>query len=116
MDNRTLIIIIVVVAALVVVAGIVIARGRKSKHLKEHFGPEYERAVKTHGDPGHAEAELLEREKRVEKFSLRPLNPVDRERYASEWAAVQKQFVDDPSTAVTQADKLVTSVMTARGY
>ena len=59
---------------------------------------------------------LREREERVKKFSLRPLPPTDRERYASEWAAVQRRFVDDPSTAVTQADRLVTTVMAARGY
>jgi len=29
---------------------------------------------------------------------------------------VQKRFVDDPSVAVSQAEKLVTTVMAARGY
>ena len=29
---------------------------------------------------------------------------------------MQKQFVDDPSLAVGEADKLVTNVMAARGY
>ena len=29
---------------------------------------------------------------------------------------MQKQFVDDPSYAVAEADKLVTNVMAARGY
>ena len=53
---------------------------------------------------------------RVEKFSLHPLSPIEREQYANEWAAVQRRFVDDPSMAVTQAEKLVTAVMTARGY
>lgn len=41
---------------------------------------------------------------------------MDRERYAAEWAAVQRRFVDEPSAAVTQADKLVANVMAARGY
>ena len=116
MDNTTLIIIVAVVAALFIVAAIVITRRRRSEHLKQHFGPEYDRTVQQHGDARHAEAVLIDREKRVEKFSLRPLNPVDRERYATEWATVQRRFVDDPSTAVTQADKLVTNVMAARGY
>lgn len=116
MDTRILIPLIVVVVAAIIVAAIVITQRRRRAHLKEQFGPEYERTVKMHGDARHAEAVLLEREKRVEKFSIRPLSPVDRERYAAEWAAVQKRFVDDPSTAVTQADKLVNTVMAARGY
>jgi hypothetical protein len=116
MDTRVLIPIILVVVALLIVAAIVINRKRKSTHLKEQFGPEYDRAVKQQGDPRRAETILIEREKRVEKFSLRPLTPVDRERYAAEWATVQRKFVDDPSMAVNQADRLVNTVLAARGY
>jgi hypothetical protein len=116
MDTRVLIPIILVVVALLIVAAIVINRKRKSTHLKEQFGPEYDRAVKQQGDPRRAETILMEREKRVEKFSLRPLTPVDRERYAAEWATVQRKFVDDPSMAVNQADRLVNTVLAARGY
>src|SRR6266702_235650 len=116
MDNRALILIIVAVVAVIVVAALLLTRKRKSEHLKQQFGSEYDRAVQQHGDTRRAEAILIDREKRVEKFSLRPLTSVDRERYAEEWSAVQSRFVDDPSTAVTQADKLVNSVMAARGY
>jgi hypothetical protein len=117
MDTRTTMIVLsIIVIAIVAIAVLLITRKRKSEHLKQQFGPEYDRAVRQHGDPRHAEAALLEREKRVEKFSIRSLSPVDRERYANEWANVQKRFVDDPSMAVIQAEKLVTSVMVARGY
>jgi hypothetical protein len=116
MDNRTVIVLVVVLVAIVVAAAIVIARRRRSQHLRSHFGPEYDRTVQMQGNPAKAEAVLLEREQRVKKFSLRPLPPADRERYAAEWAAVQRRFVDDPSMAVTQADRLVTTVMAARGY
>jgi hypothetical protein len=116
MDTRVLIAIIVVVAAVLIVAAIVITQRRKSERLKQHFGPEYDRTVKLHGDSRHAETVLADREKRVEKFSLHSLTPLDRERYAEEWSGVQRRFVDDPSAAVTQADKLVTTVMAARGY
>jgi hypothetical protein len=117
MDTRTTMIVLsIIVIAIVAIAVLLITRKRKSEHLKQQFGPEYDRAVRQHGDPRHAEAVLLEREKRVEKFSIRSLSPVDRERYANEWANVQKRFVDDPSMAVIQAEKLVTSVMVARGY
>ena len=117
MDQRTTIVIVIVaVAIVVVIAALLIARRRRSDHLKQQFGPEYDRAIKQHGDARHAEPVLLEREKRVEKFSLHPLSPVEREQYANEWAAVQRRFVDDPSMAVIQAEKLVTAVMTTRGY
>ena len=116
MDTRVLVAIIVIIAAVLIAAAVIISRRRKSEHLKQHFGPEYERTVKMQGDSRKAEAVLIDREKRVEKLTIRQLPPADRERYATEWAAVQRRFVDDPSTAVTQADKLVTNVMAARGY
>ena len=116
MDPKILIPVIIVVAALIVVAAVLIARQRKSKHLKQQFGPEYDRAVEQQGGARHAEVILLEREKRVEKFSLRPLPPSDRERYAEDWAAIQRRFVDDPANAVNQADTLVNTVLAARGY
>ena len=116
MDPKILIPVIIVVAALIVIAAVLITRQRKSKHLKQQFGPEYDRAVEQQGNARHAEVILLEREKRVEKFSLRPLTSSDRQRYAEDWAAVQRRFVDDPSNAVNQADTLVNTVLAARGY
>lgn len=116
MDSKILIPVIIVVAAFIVIAAVLIIRQRKSKHLKQQFGPEYDRAVAQHGDARHAEAVLMDREKRVEKFSLRPLTPSDRERYAEDWGAVQRLFVDDPTNAVDQADTLVNTVLAARGY
>jgi hypothetical protein len=117
MDTRILIPALIIVAILVVVAIALIARRRRSESLKRRFGPEYDRIVREqHGDARRAEAALAEREKRVEKFPLRTLSAVDREAYAMEWAAVQRRFVDDPAAAVGTADRLVTRVMTDRGY
>jgi hypothetical protein len=116
MDTRTLTIVLIAVVIVIAVAALLIMRKRRSDQLKQRFGPEYDRAVLQHGDARHAETVLADRAKRVEKFSIRALPPGDRERYAEEWANVQKRFVDDPAVAVTLADKLVTKVMTARGY
>jgi FtsZ-interacting cell division protein ZipA len=116
MDTRAVIVLVIVIAVIAIAAAVIISRRRRSQHLRSHFGPEYDRTVQSQGNPAKAEAVLLEREQRVKKFSLRPLPPTDRERYAEEWAAVQRRFVDDPSMAVTQADRLVTTVMAARGY
>jgi hypothetical protein len=116
MDTRILIPVVIALAVIIFFAVLVIMRKRKSDRLKQHFGTEYDRVLRQHGDTRHAEAVLSEREKRVEKFSIRPLPTGDRERYADEWAGVQRRFVDDPSMAVTEADTLVTKVMGARGY
>jgi hypothetical protein len=59
---------------------------------------------------------LEDREKRVEKLSIRDLDPLERERFSKQWDSVQSRFVDSPKGAVTEADDLVSSLMKARGY
>jgi hypothetical protein len=116
MDPKVLIAIIVVVALVIVVAAVLYTRRRQTEHLKQRFGSEYERVVHQHGDPQRAETVLAAREKRVSRLELRTLPPTERDKYAQRWALVQKQFVDDPKGSVNEADRLVTEVMTARGY
>ncbi|MEO7028519.1 MAG: hypothetical protein ABI147_03865 [Acidobacteriaceae bacterium] len=116
MNTTTLIAVIVVTALIVIAAIFFLNRKRRSQGLKQHFGSEYDRTVQQKGDPAKAEAELLSREKRVHSFSIHALSPADRERYVTEWAAVQRRFVDDPSMSVAEADTLVNRVMGARGY
>lgn len=116
MDQNTEIAIVVVVAVIVIAAIIILVRSRRSRQLKQHFGPEYDRTVRVRGGADRAETELINREKRVQKFSITPLSPAARDRYLEEWSAVQRLFVDDPALAVNQADSLVNRVMGARGY
>jgi len=106
------------VIAIVVIAAIafVTSRKRRSQKLRERFGPEYDRVLRQEGDPRKAEGILEFRQKRREKFSLRPLSAADRSSFAVRWNEVQARFVDDPRGAVTVADSLVTDVMQARGY
>ncbi|TDQ53324.1 hypothetical protein [Actinorugispora endophytica] len=87
----------------------------RTERLKEKFGPEYDRVVGDHGRKG-AEHELLRREKRHSELHLRELDPEARAWYEQEWALVQERFVDDPNTAVADADRLMTRVMAERGY
>jgi len=88
---------------------------RRSKTLRSHFGPEYDRLVRT-GDRRHAEAELEDRARRVRQLSIRSLKPGERDRYAELWRVCQARFVDDPGLAVSEADSLVEEVMRVRGY
>ncbi len=106
-----IIVVILIVAALLVGLSVVNRRRR----LRDRFGPEYDRAVNEHGRR-EAEAELTERERRVRQLDIKPLSPTARAQYASEWTAVQEQFVDAPQAAVTGAQTLVTAVMKDRGY
>lgn len=39
-----------------------------------------------------------------------------RRRYAERWRGVQAAFVDDPTGALVEADRLITAVMRDRGY
>lgn len=113
------VVIAIIVIAVLVVAGIAITllRRRDRQRLRKDFGPEYEREVReSDGDRLKAESALLKREKRVEKFDIRPLGSDQRTRFAGEWQQVQAKFVDDPERSIALADALVGEVMKARGY
>ena len=115
--NGALLIVILVIGLIVVAAIAVLAmRKRRSQKLRERFGPEYDRVVSREGNVRKAEDVLAFRQKRREKFHLRPLSPADKSSFGGQWNVVQNQFVDDPKGAVTQADTLVGRVMEARGY
>ncbi len=116
--HPNMILVAVVVALIIAAAVVVYVRRRKdtSAGLRVRYGTEYERAVQQHGSERKAEAKLVDREARVEKFKIRELDPTERERYQSQWVTVQSRFVDYPKGAVTEADELVCSLMQARGY
>ena len=113
------VIIAIIVVAVLVVAGIAITviRGRTRDRLQKHFGSEYEHQLhEAEGDRLKAESALLKREKRVEKFDIRPLSTEQRTRFLDDWQQVQAKFVDDPQRSVSLADALLAEVMKARGY
>ena len=97
------------------IAFITLSRMR-SQRLRERFGSEYERTVRTEGTVRKAEAALEARARRVQALHIRPLSPADSTRFDTAWRAVQARFVDDPRGAVTEADRLVGELMSTRGY
>ena len=111
-------VLLVIVLVAVIIAGAILynVRVRRSQRLRASFGREYDRLVAETGDRTKAERELAERQRRVQKFELRPLSEQDRERFADSWRREQENFVDDPRNAVARADTLVTEAMRARGY
>src|SRR6266540_1193083 len=105
-------IVIAVVAAIVLLAVLWSAtRARRTRSLQDRFGREYDRTIEHAGDKREAE-----REQRHEQLDLRPLAPEQRDRYIEQWEVTQGRFVDDPSGAVAEADRLVQRVMKDRGY
>ena len=115
-DDTLLMLALAVIAVVAVIAIWMYTARRRHTHLREKFGPEYERAVGTTGSTAVAEKSLLEREKRVSKYKLRALTADERTRFNGLWQQVQSRFVDDPAIAVSEADLLVTDLMTTRGY
>jgi hypothetical protein len=113
---------LVVIAAVLILlflaglAALYIQRRRTSDRLKQRFGPEYERTVEQLGDSSRAEADLVAREKRVDRFHIIPLTAADAERFRLSWNTLQGRFVDSPNGAVAQADQLVCELMLKRGY
>lgn len=116
MSTGTLIAIIVPVAVVLIacaLAGWLLSRRR---HLRERFGPEYERTVQAEDSRLAAERKLRGREQRHDALDIKPLPDTVRNRYAQDWSQVQETFVDHPDDAVHEADRLVTSLMSERGY
>ena len=119
MSTVTLLIVIVVVVVVVAALAVAVSamlRKRRSDRLREEFGPEYERTMRESDDPREAEADLRRREKQRSRVQLRELDESERAGYRERWDTVQREFVDDPGRAVTNADRLVVDVMSARGY
>jgi hypothetical protein len=111
-------IIIGIVVAVIVVGAVVfgVLAVFRRRRLQQRFGPEYDRLVGERDSRRKAEAELTERERRVQGLDIRPLTDVAQASYAGQWMNIQEQFVDAPADAVSGARLLVAAVMTERGY
>jgi len=115
---------ILIAAAVVVIALIAFAAWRqqgarkRSARLRGRFGPEDEHVVDDDSRRGRreGEAELLRREERHDELDIHDLNPQTRDRYAREWEDLQRRFVDSPDHSVSEAEQLLTAVMSDRGY
>jgi FtsZ-interacting cell division protein ZipA len=119
MSNITLVVVIVVTVVMIVaivIVGYQMARQRRTAQLRDQYGPEYDRAIDLAESRHQAESALRGRSKRHEQLQLRSLDPSERENFERSWSDIQGEFVDDPRTAVRNADLLVVEVMSARGY
>jgi len=116
MSTTMIIAIAVVVVLAIAAAAWMYLQKRRTDKLRSRFGPEYDRLIEQEGDRRRAEATLQQRERRIERLTIRPLTGQERDRFARAWADIQAQFVDQPQEAVANADRLVAEVMRQRGY
>src|SRR5271168_1410560 len=113
-------ILVAAVAVVAVIAAIVaismVSFRIRTKRLKQHYGGEYEHLVSETGSEKGAVRELTTRERKRGKLDIVPLTPSALSEFSARWQEVQAGFVDDPTSAVCAADRLVTEVMRERGY
>ena len=115
---QTWAVVAVILLALVAAAWLVSRelRRRQSLRLQQRFGPDYSRVISARGDRTKAEAELLARERRVERLELVALTPEDAAKFSQAWGVLQARFIDNPRGVVVEADSLVRDLMVKRGY
>ncbi len=113
--DTTAIGVLIAVVLIGAVVWITLSRVR-SQRLRQRFGPEYERTVRSEGTVRKAEAALEARAKRVHSLHIHPLSPDDATRFDAAWRDIQTRFVDEPRATIAEADRLVGEVMATRGY
>jgi len=89
-QNQLLIVFLVIAVIAVAAVAFAVMRKRRSQKLRERFGPEYDRVVRREGDVGKGEGVLEFREKRREKFKIRPLSPTDKSSFGHRWNEVPR--------------------------
>lgn len=105
-------------AAIVIVVLLVwwMSARKRTAHLRDTFGDEYDRTVETVGSTGKAEAALAERERRVSALEIRPLTGTEKDGFTHEWNEAKTVFVDSPPEAVLRADRVLANIMKTKGY
>ncbi|GAB3265998.1 hypothetical protein [Kineosporia babensis] len=116
-------IVIIVLVALLLIGLFAFQKARRNAELqqrraelKDRFGPEYERYLEGSDNRGKAERKLAALVDRREKLQIRELTNEEKARFGTRWSAAQARFVDEPPSAVDDAETLITQVMKERGY
>lgn len=73
MSTGTLLAIIIAIVVVLALATVAVSLMRRRRHLRDRFGPEYERTVEESDGRRTAERELREREKRHDALDIKPL-------------------------------------------
>jgi hypothetical protein len=110
------------VVAILIMAVLVFLYVRKHKNkdtpesLRMEFGPGYDRPLREYVSEQYAKAQLEHRENRIENLNIRDFALMEHEPFSKRWESIQSRFIESPRAAVTEADDLVSSLMSVRGY
>jgi len=116
MSTGAIVGIVIAVVAVVALAAFLVRLELRRRRLRNRFGEEYDRIREDRAGRRAAEQELTERERRHAELGIQPISPMSRDRYTKNWALIQATFVDQPTKAVDEADRLVVTIMEDRGY
>lgn len=116
MSTGAIVGIVIAVVVLLALAAFLVRLELRRQRLRGRFGQEYDRIREDRAGRRAAEQELTERERRHAELGIQPISPMSRDRYTKNWALIQATFVDQPSKAVDEADRLVVTIMEERGY
>jgi hypothetical protein len=110
------ILITIIIAVVLIGAAVGGWLGYRKRELRASFGPELETVAQDHGSPREVDRERRRRKKRHAALELHTISAEDQAYYATTWEHLQAEFLDDPSLALTDAERLVAKVLEARGY
>jgi hypothetical protein len=79
---------------------------RRSRRAKAEPGTPFQTAA-----PGDSPRSRAYRRPRIRRLGVH-----DRERFIVAWRSTSSRFVDDPSQAISEADRLLADIMEARGF
>ena len=116
MNENILLVIFAIIVLLIAVGIWMTINKRRTDHLRDRFGDEYDRTLDNAGDRTKAERALEEREERVNALEIRRLTADEHTRFATEWRDVKSVFVDSPVEAILHADRMMANMMKTVGY
>jgi len=115
--NETILTLLFIGLILAIAIGIWLTiRNKRTEHLRDRFGDEYDRTVDDRGNRSKGEKALEEREERVDALDIRPLTEDEHQKFATEWKDVKSVFVDSPTEAVMHADRMLGTMMKTKGF
>ena len=110
--------VVIVIVVLAIAVGVIAAvmPGRRRARLRRRFGPEFDRTADQLGGEEAAARQLSQRVAHRQALRVGALDRETGARYAQSWRAAQARFVEDPNAAMQDADRVLASGASDRGY